>query len=48
MHFSDFKDSLSNLMRFKNEEVEPQFEFFSFILPLQKPIPVAGTDLLGS
>ena len=33
MHFSDFKDSLFNLMRFKNEEVEPQFELFSFILP---------------
>ena len=30
MHFSDFKDFLSNLMRFKNEEVEPRFEFFSF------------------
>jgi len=30
MHFSDFKDFLSSLMRFKNEEVEPQFEFFSF------------------
>ena len=48
MYFSDFKDFLTNFMRFKNEEVEPQLEFFSFILPLQKPIPVAGTGPLGS
>ena len=36
MHFSDFKDFLSNLMRFKNEEIEPQFEFFSFHTSLTK------------
>ena len=36
MHFSDFKDFLSNLIRFKNEEVEPQFEFFSSQTSLTK------------